>query len=229
MSKTAIRPSAQPKPDHHQEDRSSERIQTCHNNLLGTFELSGIAPARRGEPKIEVTFSLDTDGILSVKAEDKLSGRVSDIRITNKDRLSESGVKRMIADSEANKVEDEKVRLRYKARNQLEALAFSTKAQLTEEPLTSKLPTDERDKVYKACEGVIRWLESNQLAEVEEIEYKQKELTELVQSVLSSVGADGGAADFEAAAGASSAGFGTGSKASKGSASSQGPIISEVD
>jgi len=185
-----------------------ERAQTRHNNLLGTFELSGIPPAPRGSPQIEVTFDLDARGILSVTAEDKSTGRKNNIRITNKDRLSENEIKRMVDEAEANKNEDEKVRDRYKARNGLEAFAFSTKSQISEEPLASKIGADDKSKIQKACEDAIKWLEANQLAEKEEIEFQQKQLEEVVHPIIQRLYAEsGGGAGGPGGAGGFPGGF----------------------
>merc|ERR1712137_840373 len=105
-----------------------ERAMTKDNNLLGQFDLTGIPPAPRGVPQIEVTFDIDANCILNVSANDKASGKSNQIKITNdKGRLSKEDVERMVADAERFKAEDDKQRERVSAKNQLEQLAFSYK------------------------------------------------------------------------------------------------------
>lgn len=105
-----------------------ERAMTKDNNLLGTFNLTGIPPAPRGVPKIEVTFDLDANGILNVAASESGSGRSERITIQNdKGRLSRAEIDRMLAEAEKYKAEDDKQRDRVAARNKLEAYALSLK------------------------------------------------------------------------------------------------------
>lgn len=105
-----------------------ERAMTKDNNLLGTFNLTGIPPAPRGVPKIEVTFDLDANGILNVSAKDSSTGKLERITITNdKGRLSKEDIDRMLSEAEKYKAEDEKQKERIAARNQLEGYIFSAK------------------------------------------------------------------------------------------------------
>jgi len=100
-----------------------ERAMTKDNNLLGKFELSGIPPAPRGVPQIEVTFDIDANGILNVSASDKSTGKVNKITITNdKGRLSKEDIERMVNEAESYKAEDDKQRDRVAAKNALVAL-----------------------------------------------------------------------------------------------------------
>lgn len=101
---------------------------TKDNNLLGTFNLTGIPPAPRGVPKIEVTFDLDANGILNVSAKDTSTGKSERITITNdKGRLSKADIDRMLSEAEKYKAEDEKQKEKITARNQLEGYIFSVK------------------------------------------------------------------------------------------------------
>lgn len=101
---------------------------TKDNNLLGTFNLTGIPPAPRGVPKIEVTFDLDANGILNVSAKDMSTGKSERITITNdKGRLSKEEIDRMLSEAEKYSAEDQKQRERIIARNQLESYIFSAK------------------------------------------------------------------------------------------------------
>merc|ERR1711922_60036 len=99
-----------------------ERAMTRDNNLLGKFELSGIPPAPRGVPQIEVTFDIDANGILNVSAVDKSTGKQNKITITNdKGRLSKDDIDRMVSEAEKFKSEDDAHRDRIQAKNGLEA------------------------------------------------------------------------------------------------------------
>jgi heat shock protein 1/8 len=113
-----------------------ERAMTKDNNILGKFELSGIPPAPRGVPQIEVTFDIDANGILNVSAQDKSTGKQNKITITNdKGRLSKEDIERMVNDAEKYKVDDEKQRDRISAKNGLEQYAFNMKQTVDDEKL----------------------------------------------------------------------------------------------
>ncbi len=105
-------------------------------NLLGKFELTGIPPAPRGVPQIEVTFDIDANGILNVSASDKSTGKLNKITITNdKGRLSKDEIERMVKEADQYKAEDEKQRERITAKNSLESYAFNIKSTLEDEKL----------------------------------------------------------------------------------------------
>jgi heat shock protein 1/8 len=125
-----------------------ERARTKDNNLLGKFELSGIPPAPRGVPQIEVTFDIDADGILNVSAEDKTTGNKNKITITNdKGRLSKSDIERMVKEAENFKDEDEKARKIIEAKNGLENYAFSVKNQCNNQ-LKDKLSEGDKKNTF---------------------------------------------------------------------------------
>lgn len=148
---------------------------TKDNNLLGTFNLTGIPPAPRGVPKIEVTFDLDANGILNVSAKDSSTGKSEKITIQNdKGRLSKEEIERMLAEAEKYRNEDEKTRERIAARNQLESYTFSVKQAVEESG--SKLSDSEKKEVQDKCSATLAWLDSNTQAEKDEYEYKLKEL-----------------------------------------------------
>src|ERR1700759_5498259 len=116
-----------------------ERARTKDNNLLGKFELSGIPPAPRGVPQIEVTFDVDANGILNVSALDKTTGKSNKITITNdKGRLSKEEIERMVSDAEKYKQEDEKVAERVSARNGLESYAYNLRNSLNDAQVKDK-------------------------------------------------------------------------------------------
>nr|UTH79105.1 heat shock protein 70-2 [Protohermes costalis] len=173
-----------------------ERAMTKDNNLLGTFNLTGIPPAPRGVPKIEVTFDLDANGILNVSAKDSSTGKSEKITITNdKGRLSKADIERMLSEAEKYKDEDEKQRDKVQARNQLESYIFSAK-QAVEESAAGKLTDADKKLVQDKCSEVLTWLDSNTLAEKDEFEGKLKELQKECSPIMMKLhqGAGGGAA-----------------------------------
>ncbi|XP_066907097.1 heat shock 70 kDa protein-like, partial [Halyomorpha halys] len=144
-------------------------------NLLGTFDLTGIPPAPRGVPKIEVTFDLDANGILNVSAKENSTGKSKNIRIeNNKGRLSKEEIERMVNEAERYKAEDDAQRERIAARNQLESYVFSVKQAADE--AGDKLSEDEKSKIRTRCDETMRWLDNNSLADKEEYEHKLQEL-----------------------------------------------------
>ncbi len=162
-----------------------ERTMTRDNNLLGKFELSGIPPAKRGVPQIEVSFDMDANGILNVSAVDKTTGKSEKITITNdKGRLSAEEVQRMLKEAEQFSAEDKKQKERVEAKNNLENYAYNVRNTLTDDSLASKLSSDDKANLQKAVDETISWLDKNQTAEKDEFEYQKKELEGLVNPVM---------------------------------------------
>ena len=162
-----------------------ERAMTKDNNLLGKFELTGIPPAPRGVPQIEVTFDIDANGILNVSAMDKSSGRENKITITNdKGRLSKEDIDRMVNDAEKFRGEDEKQRERVAAKNGLESYCFNMKQTVEDDKLKDKISDADRQTVLTKCNDTIKWLDNNQLAEKEEFEDKQKEIKAVCKPIV---------------------------------------------
>ena len=168
-----------------------ERARTKDNNLLGKFELTGIPPAPRGVPQIEVTFDLDANGIMNVGATEKGTGKAHKITITNdKGRLSKEEIECMLAEAEKYKAEDEAEASRIHAKNGLESYAYSLKNTINEGKL--QISDEDKQKVQGKVEEVINWLDSNQTAEKDEYESQQKELEGIANPIISA--AYGGAA-----------------------------------
>ncbi|KAI8073347.1 hsp71-like protein [Gongronella butleri] len=209
-----------------------ERARTKDNNLLGKFELSGIPPAPRGVPQIEVTFDVDANGILNVSALDKTTGKSNKITITNdKGRLSKEEIERMVSDAEKYKAEDEEAAARISAKNGLESYSYNLRNTLNDEKVAGALSAEDKETIQKAVDEAISWLDASQEASKEEYESKQKELEEIVNPIMTKMyqgagGAPGGApgaAPGGFPGGAAPGGFpGAGGDASE-------PTIEEVD
>nr|QHD64854.1 heat shock protein 70 [Gecarcinus lateralis] len=205
-----------------------ERAMTKDNNLLGKFELTGIPPAPRGVPQIEVTFDIDANGILNVSAVDKSTGKENKITITNdKGRLSKEEIERMVQDAEKYKAEDEKQRDRIGAKNALESYCFNMKSTVEEEKFKDKVSEEDRNKILEACNDAIKWLDANQLGEKEEYEHKQKDLEQICNPIITKMyQAAGGAPPGGMPGGFPGAGGAPGAAPGGGSS---GPTIEEVD
>ncbi|KAK9879203.1 hypothetical protein WA026_004051 [Henosepilachna vigintioctopunctata] len=206
-----------------------ERAMTKDNNLLGTFDLTGIPPAPRGVPKIEVTFDLDANGILNVSAKDSSSGNSKNITIKNdKGRLSQQDIDKMVADAEKYKEEDEKQRQKITARNQLEAYVFQLKQAVCD--CGDKLSDEDKATIERESQNCLQWLDSNTLAEKEEYEDKQKQLTSICSPIMTKL-YSGGASNSNHFSGGQGGMPGTcGQQAGAGNfGGRQGPTIEEVD
>merc|ERR1711922_42787 len=209
-----------------------ERAMTKDNHLLGKFDLTGIPPAPRGVPQIEVTFDIDANGILNVSAADKSTGKQNKITITNdKGRLSKEEIERMVNDAEKFKAEDDKQKERISAKNGLESYCFNMKTTLDDEKVKDKISEDDRKAITDKCDEAIKWLDANQLAEVEEFNEKQKEVEGVCNPIITKLYADAGGApggmpggmpDMGGMGGAPGAG-------AAGGAGGAGPSIEEVD
>merc|ERR1712150_118318 len=181
-----------------------ERTMTKDNHNLGKFDLTGIPPAPRGVPQIEVTFDIDANGILNVSAADKSTGKQNKITITNdKGRLSKEEIERMVNDAEKFKAEDEKQK--------------------------ERISDDDRKAINDKCDEAIKWLDANQLAEVEEFNDKQKEVEAVCNPIITKLyGAAGGMPDMGGMPGGMP-GAGAAPGGGAGGAGGAGPTIEEVD
>merc|ERR1711861_53151 len=175
-----------------------ERPMTKDNHLLGKFELGGIPPAPRGQPQIEVTFEIDSNGILNVGAEDEGTGKSEKITITNdKGRLTEEEIEKMIKDAEQFADEDKKVKERVDARNSfdgyLHSMRSATEVSGDNKGLSEKLDEDEKEKIMDAIKDGQSWIDSNPEADAEEIKEKHKEVEGVCAPIVSKYyGAGGG-------------------------------------
>ncbi|XP_065821762.1 endoplasmic reticulum chaperone BiP-like isoform X1 [Labrus bergylta] len=168
---------------------------TKDNHLLGTFDLTGIPPAPRGVPQIEVTIEIDVNGIRRVTAKDKNAGNKNKITITNdQNHLTPEDIERMVNDAERFADDDKKLKERIEARNELESYAYSLKNQIGDkEKLGGKLSDEDKEIIEKAVEEKIEWMESHLEAELEDFQAKKKELEEVVQPIISKLyGSAGG-------------------------------------
>merc|ERR1712012_182220 len=198
-----------------------ERAMTKDNNLLGKFDLTGIPPAPRGVPQIEVTFDIDANGILNVSAVDKSSGKQEKITITNdKGRLSNEDIEKMVADAEKYKAADDKQKERISAKNGLESYCFNIKSTAEDEKLTDKISESDRKIILEKCNEIINWLDQNQTAEIDEFQDKQKEIEGICKPIMSQL--------YQQAQGTNNSGS-CGSQSGQDFAKNHGPTVEEVD
>ena len=163
-----------------------ERKFTKDNNLLGKFELTGIPPAPRGVPQIEVTFDVDANAVLNVSAEDKQgSGKKNNITITNdKGRLSQDEIDQMVKDAETYKEQDEAAKARVDARNQLESYVYNIGNTLEDDKMKDKISDEDRTDLMNIVDDTKKWLDSNQDCSKEEYDNKQKECEAVVNPIM---------------------------------------------
>ena len=194
-----------------------ERAMTKDNHKLGNFGLTGIPPAPRGVPQVEVTFDIDANGILNVSALDKSSGKQEKITITNdKGRLSKDEIERMVNEAEEYKAEDDNQKERISAKNGLESYCFNMKSTIEDENFKGKISDEDRTAIKEKCEEAIRWLDGNQTAEKEEYADKLAEVEAVCKPIVTKMyGSAGAGADVPNGAGMPSGG--------------SGPTVEEVD
>ena len=177
-----------------------ERQMTKDNRLLGKFELSGIPPAPRGVPQIEVAFDVDENSILQVSASDKSSGKREEITITNdKGRLSDAEIQAMVEEAAQFAEEDRKVRERVEAKNSLESIAYSLRNQINDkEKLGDKLDADDKKAIEAAVQVALDFVDENPNADREEFEEAREQLQKVTNPIIQKVyQAAGGAAGEE--------------------------------
>merc|ERR1711939_157221 len=166
-----------------------ERPMTKDNHKLGQFDMTGIPPAPRGQPQIEVTFEIDSNGILNVGAEDKGTGASEKITITNdKGRLTEEEIEKMIREAEEFAEEDKLAKERIDARNAFDGYIHSMKSAVEgsgeNKGLGEKMDEDEKETIDDAIKDGQDWLSSNPEADAEEIKEKQKEIEGICSPII---------------------------------------------
>jgi len=189
--------------------------------------LSGIPPAPRGVPQIEVTFDIDANGIMNVTASDKSTGKSNKITITNdKGRLSKDDIEKMVRDAEKFKAQDESAKELIEAKSSLENYAFSLRNSIRDEKIASKLKEADKTKLNEAIDKATKWLEANPSASKDDYEKKRKELESVATPIMTALyGAAGG--DDMGGMGSMPGGFpGAGGA---GGDKDEGPKIEEVD
>lgn len=208
-----------------------ERAMTKDNNLLGKFELSGIPPAPRGVPQIEVTFDIDANGILNVTALEKSTNKENKITITNdKGRLSKEDIERMVNEAEKYRNEDDKQKETIAAKNGLESYCFNMKATMEDDKLKDKISDSDKTLILDKCNDTIKWLDANQLADKEEYEHRQKELESVCNPIITKLYQSAGGAPPGGMPGFPGGAPGAGAGgAAPGAGSGSGPTIEEVD
>ena len=151
-----------------------EREMAADNKILGNFELVGIPPAPRGTPQIEVTFDIDANGIVSVSAKDKGTGKEQKIQIQASGGLSDDEIQKMVKDAEANKEADKKKRETVDARNQADSLVFSTEKSLKEHG--DKISAEEKKAIENGIADLKKSLEGT---DIEDIKKKTQSLIQV--------------------------------------------------
>ena len=158
-----------------------ERPMTKDNHLLGSFDLTGIPPAARGVPQLEVTFQIDANGILQVTAQDKGTQKKHSITITNdNNRLTPEEIQKMIDEAEQFAEDDKLVKEHTEAKNELEQYAFSLKRQVDE----LKIQDDDKEAINNVVEEKLEWLNDNQEASTEEFKEAKKAIEEVAQPII---------------------------------------------
>lgn len=162
-----------------------ERPMTKDNHPLGKFELTGVPPAPRGVPQIEVTFEVDANGILEVTALDKGTGKADRIRITSdKGRLSDDEIQRMIHEAEEYAEEDRLLKDKVDSRNGLESYLYSLKNSLDDDSLSRSVPTEDRKEVLDLIDETLSWLDEHSESTKEEYDNRKKELEQLAHPLM---------------------------------------------
>lgn len=168
-----------------------ERVLTKDNNQLGNFHLEGIPPAPRGVPQIEVTFDVDSNGILNVNAEDKASGKSHKIVITNeKGRLSQEEIDKMVNSAKEFEEEDNKIKDRIEAKNGLENMCYQFKNSLSDEKLQAAFSDEDKEKITEVIEEKLKWLADNGFDPAltkEDFDAHTKEMEAVVHPIMQAV------------------------------------------
>lgn len=162
---------------------------TKDNHNLGKFDLSGIPPAARGVPQIEVTFEIDENSILSVTAHEKGTGKSESITVTNdKSRLSKEEIEAMIRDAEKFADQDKALKEKIDAKNSLENYIYTMRNTIEDkEKLADKIESDDKDTIKEALTKAQDWLKENEEAEREDLEQQLKDLQSVCDPIIAKV------------------------------------------
>ena len=163
-----------------------ERQLTKHNNKLGEFNLNDIPPMPRGIPQIEITYDIDANGILSVSAVEKSSGKRETITVTNdKGRLSANDIERMVEEAEQFKEDDERIKKQFESKNNLENYLYQVKKSIDEEPMKTKLNNEDRNTISLKVTEIQSWCDEHLNATSEEYDEQRKSLELIFLPIMS--------------------------------------------
>merc|ERR1712061_860419 len=166
-----------------------ERPMIKDNHFLGKFDMTGIPPAPRGVPQIEVTFSVDANGMLQVSAKDKGTDKEESITITNdNNRLTPEDIERMLKEAEQWADDDKVQKERVKSRNELEQYAYSLKRQVEDkEQLGAKISEEDKTKIVEVVEEKLAWLKENEEGSAEDFKGVKKEVEDIAQPIIAAL------------------------------------------
>ena len=155
------------------------------NKVIGTFNLDGIAPAPKGVPQIDVTFEIDANGILSVSAKDKATGKEQHITIDNSSSLSEDEIKKIKEDAERFKDEDEKKRKELEKINQAQSYLNGVESTLKDESMSSSFSDDEKSTIKEKVEALNKALDNRE--NIEDIEKAREDLEKTFTPIITRI------------------------------------------
>jgi len=198
-----------------------ERVMTKDNNKLGEFQLDGIPPMPRGKPQVEVTYDIDANGILSVSAVEKSTGKEKNITITNDNgRLTQEDIDAMVADAKKFKADEEAVREKIESKNNLDNYIYSLKSTISEPEFKSKMEQEDKEQLDTKIAESEEWLENNQNESKEVYDEQQKLLEAVANPIMAKIMESTDSGDM---------GGGTPFKENTGMPSYNSPNIEEVD
>jgi molecular chaperone DnaK (HSP70) len=199
-----------------------ERAMTKDNRVLGQFQLDGLPPAPRGVPQIEVSFDVDANGILQVSAQDKASGKSQKITITSdKGRLSESEIERMVKEAEENAEQDKAAKERVEAKNQLESYLYGLR-NTVRDSLKDKLSEEDKSAIDTVVTEALSWIEAHPTGEKSDYDEKRSEVEAVASPIITKAYSAGAGASGPQSSSSDST---DGDDAGEG----EGPTVEEVD
>ena len=170
-----------------------ERSMTTHNTLLGSFELTGIPPAPRGQPKIVVSLDIDSSGILNVTAEESASGAKKKITInSDKGRLSKEDIEKLVKEAEKYKKEDDANRERVEAKNEYENYLYNLKSTTETKDVAAKLSPEDKSTLEELVKEGLAWIDQNQLATTEEFKDRYQDANKIGMPIMTKLYSSGG-------------------------------------